>query len=125
MIGFLFVAAGTATMMTQVPTVTSAVDPLLEEPLQRRVDTVDLHARVRAEPRDPDWAPRIEEQIRSAALRIPLIGKGGNALRITCASTLCEVAGNFESAESRHEIENPNSPSAIAMRELQGCCRSI
>jgi len=120
MMGFFFVVAAGATAMMQAPGVTSAVDPLLEEPLQRRVDTVDLHTKVRAEPRDPLWAPRAEEQIRSVALRIPLIGKGGNVLRVTCASTICEVAGKFATASSSQKIDDPTSPSSIAMRDLQG-----
>jgi DNA-binding CsgD family transcriptional regulator len=96
MIAFFLVAAAAAAGLTsQLAPVSSDVDPLVGGPIMRFSQPADLHAKVRAETRDPVWSDRTEAAIRARLLEIPLIGKGGNALRVTCGTTLCEIAGTL------------------------------
>ena len=116
---FLVAAAGAATVMTQAPQAANEVDPLVGAPLERFRQPADLHSQVRAESRDEKWAPRTELAIRERLLQIPLIGKGGNVLRVTCASTLCEIAGTVIAPPSKAEQVDPNSPYSRAIQDLQ------
>lgn len=116
---FLVAAAGAATLMTQAPQAGNEVDPLVGAPLERFKQPADLHSQVRAETRDEKWAPRAEAAIRARLLQIPLIGKDGNVLRVTCASTLCEIAGTVIAPPSKAEQEDPKSPYNRAVLDLQ------
>ncbi|EZP55556.1 hypothetical protein BW41_01009 [Sphingomonas sp. RIT328] len=71
-------------------------------------DPAQLHARFRAEPRDPAWAARNEAGLRNALADVPQIG-GGNALAVRCATSLCEVSGTM----------TPGLPEADGNRTMQ------
>ena len=116
---FLVAAAGAAAMMSQAPVAGPLVDPLLERPMPKTTDPAEWHGKLRAEARDSVWAPRMEELIRARVLKIPLVGKAGNVLRVTCASTICEIAGTVATPSSKLEQEDQNSPSNVAIRDLQ------
>lgn len=77
---FLVAAAGATALMTQAPPTESKIDPLIGEPLPSGPAPADLHAKIRAEPRDSKWAPHMESAVRARLTQIPLIGKDGNAL---------------------------------------------
>lgn len=49
-----------------------------------------LHAQLRSEARDVDWAGQVEPAVKSRYAQI--VGPG-EMLRVTCGATLCEVAG--------------------------------
>jgi DNA-binding CsgD family transcriptional regulator len=117
---FVIAAAGAAALMTQAPqALTNEVDPLIGLPLQRGPEPAELHARIRAEPRDPQWADRTERQIEERLMSVPLVGKDGNALRVTCASTLCEIAGTLIAPPSKEEQEDQNSQYSRTVKDLQ------
>jgi DNA-binding CsgD family transcriptional regulator len=97
----------------------SQVDPLIGTTLQSGPDPAALHAQVRSESRDSDWAPRTEEAIRARTLQIPLIGKNGNSLRVTCASKLCEIAGSIRMPENLPKEYNLKLPESRAVQSLQ------
>ena len=63
--------------------------------LYQATEPTDLHAKVHAETPDRSWAEPAEATIRARLMEIPLIGRDGNVLRITCGVTLCEVAGTL------------------------------
>lgn len=70
-----------------------AQDRLLGRLLAQRVDDDprELYRRVRRERRDEAWAPKSEVMLRdryAAAAGVP-----ATQIRVTCATTLCEVAG--------------------------------
>ena len=115
---FLVAAAGAATLMTQSPG-TDNVDPLVGAPMERFSQPADLHVQVRNEGRDEGWAPRTEAAIRARLLKIPLIGKDGNVLRVTCARTLCEIAGFVTAPSSKAEREDPKSRFNQSIQDLQ------
>ena len=120
MMGILLaLAAGTTALMSQSSPSSNAVEPLIGGPVERFPQPADFHAKVRAEPRDSDWATRTESAIRARLLQIPLIGKDGNALRITCARTICEIAGTVAVPSSNEGLEDPTAPHNIAIRDLQ------
>jgi DNA-binding CsgD family transcriptional regulator len=120
MIAVLLVSvAGAAALMTQQPTTESTIDPLIGKPLERGPEPADLHARVRAEKRDPQWAGRMEGQIEARLMSLPLIGKDGNVLRVTCARTLCEIAGTIIAPPSKAVAEDPNSQYERTVNNLQ------
>ncbi len=76
----------------------------------------ELHEQVRSETRDEAWAGRTESLLNARYLEIKGIGDDdGNALRVICGSTLCEVAGELPDAE-----QSPNPELTRVMRELQG-----
>ena len=52
-------------------------------------------------------------------MQIPVVGKDGNALRITCARTLCEIAGTLADPASAAEREDPQSPTNKTIQDLQ------
>lgn len=78
-----------------------------------------LFERVRSEPRDRVWAERIEAAIRTRLVSIPLVGKNGNVVRVTCASSLCELAGTLVSPKDKVEREDPKSSFNEAIKDLQ------
>lgn len=116
---FLVAAAGAATLMTQSPAADADVDPLVGAPMERFSQPADLHSQVRNEGRDEGWAPRMEAAIRDRLLKIPLIGKEGNVLRVTCARTICEIAGSMTAPSSKEEREDPKSRFNQSMQDLQ------
>jgi len=116
---FFVIAAGSATLMTQAPQARSDVDPLVGAPLERFKQPVDLHTQVRTEKRDDEWARLTEDAIRARLLQIPLIGRDGNVLRVTCASTLCEIAGTVIDPSSKAEQEDPKSLFNRTIQDLQ------
>ena len=117
---FLIAAAGAAALMTQAPPVsTNEIDPLIGAPLQRGPEPAELHARIRAEPRDGQWAGPMERQIEARLMSLPLVGKDSNALRVTCASTLCEIAGTLIAPPPKKEQEDQNSQYNRTIKDLQ------
>ena len=114
----LITAAGAAAILAQQPPA-GEVDPLLGTALPSGPDPAALHAKVRAEARDADWASRTEEAIRARTLQIPLIGKNGNSLRVTCASKLCEIAGSIRMPENLPKEYDPKLPESRAVQSLQ------
>lgn len=120
MIGlFVVAAAGAAALMTQSPTTGKADDPLIGAPLVNGPNLVALHDRVRTETRDKAWAERLETAIRARVMQIPLVGKNGNVLRVTCASSLCEIAGTLISPKDKAEVEDQKSQYNRTVRDLQ------
>jgi DNA-binding CsgD family transcriptional regulator len=103
MIGlFVVAAAGAAALMGHQPAAKPPADPLVGELLQpepENHDAADLYAKVRSEPHGP-WAVRTEQQIRARLMALPLFGKGGNVLRVTCGNTLCEIAGTLPASSA-------------------------
>lgn len=121
MIGvFVVAAAGAAALMTQAsPTTASADDPLIGAPLVNGPNILILHERVRSEARDQAWADRLEAAIRARVMQIPLVGTHSNALRVTCGSSLCEIAGTLISPKDQAEIDNQKSQFNRTVKDLQ------
>ena len=97
MLGLVVVAAaGAAAVMSHQPAAEAPADPLIGALLQavRDQGAADLYAKVRAEQRSPSVV-RTEQQIEARLMALPLVGKGGNVLRVTCGSTICEIAGTL------------------------------
>lgn len=115
---FIVAAASAAALMSQAPS-SNGIDPLIGTPLVSGPDPAALHAKVRSEPRDSNWAPRMESAIRARLLSLPLVGKEGNVLRVTCASTICEIAGTLIAPESQQEREDQNSQFSRTIKDLQ------
>ena len=117
----IFIVAAGAAIALMGPSDTPAgeVEPLLGTPLQSGPNPAALHAQIRTETRDADWARRTEEAIRARTLQIPLIGKGGNTLRVTCASKLCEIAGSIRMPENLPKEYDPKLPESRAVQSLQ------
>ena len=114
----LVAVAGAAALLGQQAPV-SEVDPLLGSPLQTGPEPATLHAQVRSEPRDAQWASQTEAAIRARALQIPLIGKNGNALRVTCATKLCEIAGSIRvpaTSPADYDSKRPESRTITALQ---------
>jgi DNA-binding CsgD family transcriptional regulator len=121
-IGLFFVAAaGAAALMSQEvsPTAANVTDPLIGTPLSNPPNLVALHEKVRSEARDQDWADRMESAIRARIFQIPLVGKNGNVVRITCGSSLCEVAGTLVSPEDKAEFDDQRSQFNRTVKALQ------
>lgn len=116
---FLVALAGAGALMSQAPVSGNAVDPLIGAALERFPQPADQYARVRAENRDPEWAPRVEAAIHARLLQIPVIGKGGNALRVTCGATLCEIAGTLILTGQTPRQHDPSLPVNRAVSDLQ------
>lgn len=70
-----------------------------------------LYERIRAEPRDAEWAARSERSIKAAMTPVPYIRQ--DDLRVSCASTLCEIRGTMPEG-----LTNDNAN--VGMEELQG-----
>ena len=120
MIGlFLVAAAGAATLMSQAPRVADEVDPLLGTPLRTGPDPAALHAKIRSEPREAAWAAKTENAVHARLLQIPLIGKDGNILRVTCATDLCEIGGTIRWPYPREKEYDPKLPESRAQAALQ------
>lgn len=117
----ILVAAALATAMVGEPSDAGGqADPLLGGPVQRFSQPADQYQKVRAEKRDSTWAPRMEASLRSRLLKITPIGQDGNALRVTCGSTLCELAGTFMTPDQGNQADDPNLPVNRAVADLQG-----
>jgi DNA-binding CsgD family transcriptional regulator len=127
MIGLLVVAiAGGALLIAEASRSTAAVDPLYrglaaeQAPSEliaamktqhwsdklaagegSRAILRSLYAKVRSEPRDPQWAAQHEQALRALFTAIPRIDAKGSGLRVKCAKTVCEVAGTFDSSFAR------------------------
>lgn len=116
---FVIAAAGAAALMTQASPQSNEVDPLIGTPLKTAPDPAALHARVRSEPRDAGWAAKTEGAVRQRLLQIPLIGKDGNVLRVTCATDLCEAAGTIRWPYPPDQDYDPKRPESRAQQALQ------
>jgi DNA-binding CsgD family transcriptional regulator len=116
---FLAMAVGAAALMPQPPATLNEVEPLTGTPIPSGPDPAALHARIRAEPRDASWAPQMEAAIRARAMQLPLIGKEGNELRVTCASDLCEIAGTIGWPGPVPKEYDPKLPQNQAQQSLQ------
>ncbi|NIJ19554.1 DNA-binding CsgD family transcriptional regulator [Sphingomonas naasensis] len=77
----------------------AAPDPLVGDLVGLTVDTpAKFYERLRAETRDAAWAPGTEQQLRLRFAAITGVAK--DSLRVTCATTICEVAGVLEGANA-------------------------
>ena len=122
MIGlFVVAAAGAAALMGHQPAAQTPRDPLVGELLQPVPEDrgfADLYATVRSEKRDP-WAVRTEQQIKARLMSLPLVGKNGNVLRVTCGSSLCEIAGTVIVPQDKAETHDQRSQLNRTVRALQ------
>lgn len=116
---FLVAAASAAALMSQAAPSSSEVEPLIGKPLMSSPDPAALHAKVRSQPRDAAWAGKTEEVVRARLLQIPLIGKDGNVLRVTCATDLCEIGGTIASTAPAPKEYDPKLPESRAISDLQ------
>jgi len=116
---FIVAAAGAATLMSQTPVTINDIDPLVGEAIPKFADPSELHSKVRSEQRDAKWAKRMESEIDGRLMSMPLIGKDGNVLRVTCGSTLCEVAGTLIAPTSKAEREDQDSLFNRTIKDLQ------
>lgn len=92
------IAAAAAFTFSSQDAPKAAPDPLVADLVGSTEDSpASFYKRLRAEARDPEWAARAEQQLRTrfAAIR----GVAGNRLRVTCGGTLCEVAGVLEGVD--------------------------
>ena len=105
--------------MSQSSQLTNEVDPLLGTPLPTAPDPAALHAKVRSQPRDAAWATQMEGAVRARLLQIPLIGKDGNSLRVTCATDLCEIGGTIAPTTPAPKEYDPKLPESRAVSDLQ------
>jgi len=120
MIGLFFVVvAGAAALMSQAPSSNGQVDPLVGRPLENFSQPADQHAKVRAENRDRSWADPVEAAIRARLMQLPLVGKDGNVLRVTCGVTLCEIAGTLIGEGQPIKEYDPKLPSNRVVLDLQ------
>jgi DNA-binding CsgD family transcriptional regulator len=120
MLAILFASiAGAAALMTQRPQAANEVDPLVGRPIERFSQPADLHAKVHGELPDRSWAEPSEAAIRARLMQIPLVGKGGNALRIICGMTLCEITGSLIGEEQQPTEYDPKLPINRAVADLQ------
>lgn len=77
----------------------AAPDPLVGDLVGLTVDTpAKFYERLRAETRDAAWAPGTEQQLRVRFAAITGVAK--DSVRVTCAATICEVAGVLEGASA-------------------------
>jgi hypothetical protein len=115
----LVAAASAAALLSQAPPGANEVDPLIGTPLTASPDPAALHAKVRSESRDAAWAARMEDVVRARLLQIPLIGKDGNILRVTCATDLCEIGGTIRWPYPPTKEYDPKLPESRAQAALQ------
>ena len=111
------VAAVLASQTASAPT--NEIDPLIGSPLTSGPDPAVLHARVRREGRDARWALPMETAIQARVMQIPLLGKNGNVLRVTCATDLCEIAGTIGWPGPPPKDFDPKLPQNRAQEALQ------
>jgi DNA-binding CsgD family transcriptional regulator len=116
---FLAAAGGAAALMSQAQPSSNEVDPLVGGPIERFGQPADVHAKVRAEAPDRSWAEPTEAAIRARLMQIPLVGKDGNILRVTCGATLCEIAGTFLGNGQKPKEYDPKLPINKAVADLQ------
>ncbi|WP_294071833.1 helix-turn-helix transcriptional regulator [Sphingomonas sp.] len=120
MIALFFVAVvGSAMFLSHAPAPDKQIDPLLGAPMQKGPDPAELHSRVRAEARDPAWAPRMEAAVRARLMQVPLVGIGGNMLRVICATTICEAGGTLLPPASKEEQADLRSRFNRTVSDLQ------
>ena len=93
-------------------------DSLLGGPMPSNPGPSRLHAALRTEPRDPAWASESEEALRDRYARIPHLSGPGGALRGTCGSTVCEVAGYID-------LPKPGSGDEKALKEFQAVMAAL
>ena len=79
------------------PAVEVRADPLANEPDQ-------LFMKVRAEPRDEEWAAQAEATLGATLHQIPDIGHG-RPLAITCGASTCEVSGSAANNDDYDSIQ--------------------
>jgi len=79
-----------------------------------------LYARLRAERRDSTWATRTEQNLRDYFSRVQFVGGPHNPLRVTCRSSLCEVAGTINVPANDQSHASVKSLVDRTMQELQG-----
>lgn len=76
-----------------------ASDPLLGTFAQSEAQSAPrLYQRLRAEVRDPAWAPQAEAALRARFAAVP--GVAPDRLRVICGATLCEIAGVLETRDA-------------------------
>lgn len=83
-----------------------------------------LYKRIRGEPRDVDWASLSERNVRAALKNLPYAS--AKDLRVSCASTLCEVRGAMPNGISKENasiameaIQDPKLQANLASNGLQ------
>lgn len=113
-------AAGLAMQLSGGEHAAPLVDPLLG-PIPSSQDAPDaMYKNLRAEPRDSAWAPGAERLLSKRFSQIAHVGSPPAVLRVTCATTVCEVAGTIDAPEPKgKEYDDPNHPLVKATRELQ------
>lgn len=96
------------------------VDPLIGAIPSSEEAPDSMYRKLRAEPRDSAWAPSAEQVLRKRFSQIERVGRPPAELRVTCAATMCEVAGTIDAPDPKgKEYEDFNHPLNKAMRELQ------
>lgn len=122
MIGlFILSAAGAAALMSHQPAAELPADPLvgsLLKPVPEDRSVADLYTQVRSEQPGP-WGLQTEQQIKAQLMSLPLVGKEGNILRVTCGSSLCEIAGTVILPPNKGEIHDQRSQFNRTARALQ------
>jgi hypothetical protein len=81
---------------------------------------VILYEKVRSEARDEAWAEGKESAIRRRVMQVPLVGKNGNVLRVTCGNSLCEIAGTVVAPQDKAEPYDQRSRFNRTEKALQG-----
>lgn len=92
----LAIAAGASLIVSQMaPGAGEAhpVDPIIGAPLPDSRSAAEWQARLRIERRDAEWATDAERVLRARYARISKLDGERSPIRITCAATICEVAG--------------------------------
>jgi DNA-binding CsgD family transcriptional regulator len=121
MIAILVAAAGAAAVLTtQATTTSTGIDPLIGAIPSSADDPARVYARIRAEQRDPMWAPRMEDALRTHYSVIHHGGESIESLRIICSTTLCEVAGLIRASANPADEQSLKTPLNRTMQELQG-----
>ncbi len=115
----LVAAAGALALTLQNPVPQTEVDPIIGGPVMSS-DPAKWHAHVRAERRDTNWAPLMEETLRQRFASVAHVGGPNNTLRVICATSTCEAAGTINAPPVKSETYNPDAPLNVSMRELQG-----
>jgi hypothetical protein len=119
----LVAAVGTLAFMS--PATRTDIDPIIGTRI-RDSQIAAFHARyvwhvqVRAQARDPNWAPGAEERLRQRFARVPHVGGPNNLLRVICATSICEVAGLIDLPPDKWQNWDRDMPMGISMRELEG-----
>jgi len=72
-----------------------------------------------AEPVDAGALRDVLDAPDTGTFHAALIGKDGNELRVTCAATLCEIAGSIVAPQSMAEREDPRSQFSKTIQDLQ------